>query len=156
MEMLKSMTGISAVHVPYGGGGPAMKSLLSNEVSVLFNNILASVALVKSGRVAALGVTSRERSPAVPDVPTIAEAGVPGFEAIAWFCILAPAGTPAHIVKKLNAELARVLKLPDIKDRLVSQGLDPVGDTPEEFGRFMRAEITKWRDVIKTAGIVVD
>ena len=156
MEMLKSMAGIDAVHVPYSGGGPAMKALLSNEVSALFNNILAAVPLVKSGRITALGVTGRERSRAVPDVPTIAEAGIPDFEAIAWFCILAPAGTPPTAIRKLNVELARILKLPDIHERLVGQGLDPVGGTPEEFGRFMRSEIDKWRKVIRTAGITAD
>ena len=156
MEMLKSMTGISLVHVPYGGGGPAMKALLSGEVSVLFNNIVASVPQIKAGRVGALGVTSRQRSPVVPDVPTIAEAGVPGFEAIAWFCILAPGGTPPSIVKKLNAEFARILKLPNIRERLVGLGLEPVSISTEEFARFMRAETLKWDKVIKAAAIAVD
>jgi tripartite-type tricarboxylate transporter receptor subunit TctC len=156
MEMLKSMTGISVVHVPYNGGGPAMKSLLGGEVSVMFNNILASVPQIKAGRVGALGVTGRSRSAALPDVPTVAEAGVPGFEATAWFCIFAPAGTPAPIVKKINAEAARILRLPDIKERLVSQGLEPVGNSPEEFSQFLRAELVKWSKVIKDAGIVAD
>ena len=156
MEMLKSMTGINVVHVPYGGGGPAMKSLLSGEVSVMFNNILAAIPLVKAGRIVALGVTSRQRSPAVPDVPTISEAGVPGFEAIAWFCILAPARTPPAVVKKLNEEIVRVLNMPDIRDRLTGQGLDPVGTGSEEFSRFIRSEIVKWEKVIKGAGIVAN
>ena len=156
MEMLKSMTGINLVHVPYNGGGPAMNALLSGEVSVLFNNILAAVPQVKAGRIGALGVTSRRRSPAVPDVPTIAEAGVPGFEAIAWFCVLAPGGTPPSIVKKLNTEFARILQLPNIRERLVSQGLEPVGSSVEEFAQFTRSEIVKWEKIIKAAGIVAE
>ena len=154
MEMLKSMTGISVVHVPYNGGGPAMKALLSGEVSVLFNNILAAVPQIKAGRLGALGVTGRSRSSALPDVPTIAEAGVAGFEATAWFCIFAPAGTPPAIVTKLNGEVARILKLPEISGRLVGQGLEPVGNSPDEFSRFLRSEIVKWNKVIKDAGIV--
>jgi tripartite-type tricarboxylate transporter receptor subunit TctC len=156
MELLRYMTGVNLVHIPYNGGGPAMNALLSNEVSLLFNNILAAVPQVKSGRVNALGVTSLRRSSAVPDVPTIAESGVPGFEAVAWFCVFAPAGTPPEIVTKLNRDIVRALRLPDVLDRLTSQGLEPVGNGVEEFGRFMRAEIDTWGKVIRSAGIVAD
>lgn len=156
MEMLKSMTGINLVHVPYNGGGPAMTALLSGEVPVLFNNILAAVPQVKAGRLAALGVTGRHRSPTLPDVPTIAEAGVADFELTAWFCVLAPAGTSPAIVEKLNGEVARILKLPDIQERFVGQGLEAVRISPDEFSRFLRAEVVKWGKVIKSAGIVAD
>lgn len=156
MEMLKQMAGINLVHIPYNGGGPAMTALLSSEVPVMFNNILAAVPHIKAGRLTALGVTGSQRSPALPGVPTIAEAGVAGFEVIAWFCVLAPAGTSAAIVAKLNAEVARILKLPEIKERLVGQGLDPVGNSPDEFSRFLRTEILKWTKVIKYAGIAPD
>ncbi len=156
MEMLKQMAGVSLVHIPYNGGGPAMTALLSGEVSVLFNNILAAVPQIKAGRLGALGVTGRHRSPALPGVPTIAEAGVAGFEVTAWFCIFAPAGTPPAIVMRLNAEVVRILKLPDITERLVGQGLEPVGNSPDEFSRFLRSEIVTWEKVIRAAGIVAD
>lgn len=156
MEMLKSMAGISVVHVPYNGGGPALTALLSGEVSVLFNNILAAVPHIKSGRLGALGVTGRQRSPALPDVPTVAEAGIAGFEVTAWFCVFVPAMTSPAIVRKLNREVVRILALPEIRERLGSQGLEPLGNSPEEFGVFLRAEIVKWQKVIQYAGIVPD
>ena len=156
MEMLKQMAGVSLVHIPYNGGGPAMTALLSGDVSVLINNILAAVPQIKAGRLGALGVTGRQRSPALPDIPTIAEAGIAGFDVTAWFCIFAPAGTPPAIVTKLSGEVARILKLPDINERLVGQGLEPVGSSPDEFSRFLRAEVVKWEKVIKAAGIVAD
>ncbi|MBI3937434.1 MAG: tripartite tricarboxylate transporter substrate binding protein, partial [Betaproteobacteria bacterium] len=156
MEMLKSMTGIDLVHIPYKGGSPALNAVLAGEVSTLFNNIIAAVPQVKAGRLYALGVTSGKRSSAVPNVPTIAEAGVPGFEALAWFGVFAPAATPPKIVASLNAEIARVLRLPEIRKRLLIDGAEPVGNSPQEFAAVIRADIAKWARVIKAAGITPD
>ena len=154
MEMLKLYTGIDVVHVPYKGGGPAMTALLAGEVPVLFNNIIATMPQVRAGRLRALGVTTTQRSPSLPDVPTIAEAGVPGFEASVWFGLSAPARTPPAIIRKLNAEIARILKLPDIHARFAGEGAEPAGNTPEEFAAAIRAEIARWGKVVEVARIV--
>lgn len=154
MEMLKSMAGIDLVHIPYKGGGPALSALLAGEVFVLFNNIIAAVPQVKAGRVRALGVTTSHRSPAVPAVPTIAEAGVPGFEATAWFGLWVPTASPPAIINKLNGKIAQILKLPEIHERLSSQGAEPVSNSPQEFDVLIRSEIAKWRMVIEAAHIV--
>ena len=156
MEMLKVMTGIDVVHIPYKGGGPAFTALLSGEVSAMVNNIIAVPSEIKTGRVRALGVTSSQRSSGVPDVPTIAEAGVPGFEATAWFGLFAPAATPTEVVNKLNHEIVRILKLPDIRERLLAQGAEPVGNSPQEFAVMIRAEIPRWKKVIEAARIMPD
>lgn len=156
MELLKSMAGVDLVHIPYKGGGPALNALLAGEVSALFNNIIAAVPQVQAGRVRPLGVTSSRRSAAVPEVPTIAESGVPGFEAIAWFGLFAPAGTPRAIVAKLSREVARILKLPEIHDRLSGQGAEPVGSSPDEFSAVIRSDIAKWGKVVKAARVVAD
>ena len=156
MEMLKTAAGIDLVHIPFKGGGPAMNSLLSGEAPVLINNIIASVPQVKAGRVVALGVTTSRRSSALPDVSTIAEAGVPGFEATSWFGILAPAATPPAIVNKLNRQLVQILTYPDVIERMRGQGADPTTNSPAEFTALMRSEIVKWRTVIKAGGIVPD
>jgi tripartite-type tricarboxylate transporter receptor subunit TctC len=156
MEMLKSMTRIDLVHIPYKGGGPALNAVLAGEVSALFNNIIATVPQVKAGRLRALGVTSSRRSPAIPEVPAIAEAGVPGFEAISWFGFFAPAGTPPEVVDKLSKEVGRILRQPEIAERLSGQGADPVGSTPKEFTSFMQADIGRWRKVVEFAHIQPD
>ena len=153
MEMLKMNTGIDAVHIAYKGGGPAMTALLGGEIPVLFNNIIAAVPQIKAGRVRALGVTTATRSPSLPDVPTIAEAGVPGFEAAVWFGLLAPGRTPAPIVRKLSAEVGRIVKLPDTRERFASDGAEPVSNTPEEFAALIRTEIVRWGKVIEAAKI---
>ena len=154
MEMLKMYTGIEATHVAYKGGGPAMTALLGGEIPVLFNNIIAAVPQVRAGRVRALGVTTTTRSPSLPDVPTIAEAGVPGFEASVWFGLLAPARTPQPIVRKLHAEIARIVKLTEIRERFVSEGAEAVSNTPEEFSALIKTEIARWGKVIEAAKIV--
>lgn len=153
MEMLKAMVNIDLVHVPYKGGGPALLALRRGEVTALFNNIIAVASEIKAGRLRALGVTSTKRSPAAPDVPTIAEAGVPGFEATPWFGFFVPSGTPRGIITKLNSEIVRILKMPDILQRFASQGAEPVGNSPEEFAEVIRSDILKWRKVIKAARI---
>ena len=155
MELLKSAAGIDLVHIPYNkGGGPAMNALLNGEAPVLINQIVAAVPQVKAGRVVALGVTSSQRSSALPEVPTIAEAGVPGFEAIGWFGFFVPAATSRAIVNRLHQQLTQILTLPDVRQRLSSQGAEPVGNSPRELALFVQSEIAKWRKVIEIARIV--
>lgn len=156
MELIKQMANIRAIHVPYKGGGPAINATLSGEVSALINNMIPTVQFVKAGRLRALGVTSRTRSSAVPEIPTIAESGLPGFEAVAWFGLFAPAKTPAAVIEKLHADFAKVLKLPEVRQMLESQGAEAVANSPAEFGQIVRADLERWRTVIKTAGIKVD
>lgn len=156
MEMLKSMTGMDFVHIPYKGAAPSLTAVLSGEVSVLITQIMTAVPHVRAGRLRALGNTGSRRSPAVPDVPTIAEAGVPGFEGSSWFGMVAPSRTPPALVAKLNAEFVRIMNLPDIRAYFTSNGAEPVADTPQEFAATIRSEIAKWGKVIKTVGITPD
>jgi tripartite-type tricarboxylate transporter receptor subunit TctC len=156
MEMMKQMAHIEAVHVPYKGGGPALNAVLTGEVSVLINNMIPTVQQVRAGRLRALGVTSRTRSSAIREVPTIDESGLPGFDAVAWFGLFAPANTPAGLIEKLNADFARVLKLPEVKQMLESQGAEAVASSPAEFARTLRTDLEKWRTVLKASPITVD
>jgi tripartite-type tricarboxylate transporter receptor subunit TctC len=151
-ELLKSMAGVNIVHVPYKGTGPAVTALLSGEVDLYFATVPAALPLVEAKKLRALGVTSARRSPLMRDVPAIAEAGLKGYETSTWHGVLAPAATPADIVVKLNAEIARTLAQPAVKERLVGQGLDPVGGTPEQFGAYLKTEISKWAVVVKASG----
>ncbi len=151
-ELLKSMAGVNIVHVPYKGTGPAVTALMSGEVDLYFATVPAALPLVEAKKLRALGVTSARRSPLMRDVPAIAEAGLKGYETSTWHGILAPAGTSPEIVVKLNAEIARVLAQPAVKERLVGQGLDPVGGTPEQFGAYLKTEISKWAVVVKASG----
>ena len=155
-ERFAFATGIKMVHVAYKGGGPAIASLVSGETSVLFATIPSSIQHFKTGRLFALGVGDRKRSPALPDVPTIAEAGVPGFEAFEWNGVLVAAGTPQPVIGKLHQALAKALSMPEVKERLVSLGIDPVGSSPEELGAFIKAEFKTWAKVIKAVGITVN
>ena len=147
--------GVRMTHVPYKGAGPATIDLLSGEVSWMFGTILPTLPHIKSGRLRAIGVSSEKRSPALPDVPAIAET-LPGFEATSWYGIFAPAGTPKTTIVKLNAEIARILQSPDVRDYLLRQGATPVGDTPEKFDAHFREQIAKWGKVIKQAGITAN
>ena len=155
-ELFKTMTGIDMVHVPYKGRATAIPDVLGGRVTMMFDNMPSSLALVREGKLRALGVTSAQRSPAAPEIPTIAESGLPGFDAVSWFALFAPAGTPKPIVDKWATEVRRVLKLPDVAKRLADNGLEPVGSTPEELAAYQRAEITKWAKVVKDSGAKAD
>ena len=152
-ELFKIMTGIQLDHAQFKGAGMAIVSLLSGEVSVMFTTPPTAMAYLKAGRLRPLGLTTLTRIEALPDVPTIAEAGVPGYESVQWFGMLVPAGTPRPIIDRLHQEIARSLRAPDMRGRLTSLGLTAVGSTPEEFGAYMRSETEKWAKVIKTMGI---
>jgi len=155
-ELLKLSTGIDIVHVPYKGGGEALNALLSGEVMIEFNGILSALSFIKSGRVRVLAVSSTKRTTMLPEVPTLAEAGVPGYEADLWFGVLARARTPDAIVAALNAAMNAALSAPDMKVRMLEQGVEIVGGTPEQFAAFVKAEITKWAHIINVTGIRAD
>jgi tripartite-type tricarboxylate transporter receptor subunit TctC len=155
-ELFKSMTGIDMTHIPYKGRASAIPDLLGGRVTMMFDNMPSSLPLVREGKLRALGVTSQKRSPAAPEIPTIAEAGLPGFEAVSWFAVFAPSGTPKPIVDKLQTEISRILKLPDVAKRLNDIGLDPVGSTAEELAAYQRTEIIKWAKVVKDSGATAE
>ncbi len=152
-ELFMMMTQVNFLHVPYKGSGAAMPDVLAGNVQMTFDTIASAVPQIRAGRLRPLGVTSRKRSGAIPDVPTIAEAGVNGYEAGSWFGFLAPARTPRDIVMKLHGEIVRALSLPEIQERLATLGLDPVGNTPEEFSEQIRSDLAKWKRVVQSAGI---
>jgi tripartite-type tricarboxylate transporter receptor subunit TctC len=153
MELFLSMTGLKMVHVAYKGLGPALVDLVAGQVVVATSTMLAGLPHVKSGRLRALGTTGARRSSVLPDFPTVAEAGVPGYEAVQWYGLFAPAKTPREIIGKLHGAMTTVLQSPAIKDKLAIDGADPVGNTPEEFARFLRSETDKWGKVVRMAGI---
>lgn len=153
VELFLSMTGLKMVHVPYKGSGPGVTDLVAGHVPLMMPNMLSALPHIKSGRLRALGVTSAKRASRASDIPTIAEAGVPGYEAVQWYGVLAPAGTPRPIITRLHAEVVRVLQQSDIKERFLSDGAEAVGSSPEEFAAFIRAETGKWAKVIKDAGL---
>jgi len=152
-ELLKFMAGVNIVHVPYKGSSPALTALLSGEVEMNYENTLIVLSHIKSGKVRALGVTGARRSRLLPDVPTIAEGGLPGYDASGWYGLLAPAGTPADVVRRLNAEVVRILREPAVAERLSGQGADPAPSAPETFAAFIRVEIDKWARLVKAAGM---
>jgi len=151
-ELFKTMTGIDMQHIPYKGRASAIPDLLGGRVTMMFDNMPSSLPLVREGKLRALGVTSAKRSPAAPDIPTIAEQGLPGFEAVSWFALFAPAGTPRPVVDKWHAEVKKILETPEVGKRLAEIGLEPAGSTPEELAAYQRAEITKWAKVVKDSG----
>src|SRR5262245_19793657 len=155
-ELLNSMAGIRMLHVPYKGGGPALVDLIAGQVQVLFSTQLTSWPHIQSGRIRALAVSTAKRPASIPDLPTIAEAGLPGYDAGVWYGVLAPAGTPREIIARLNAEIVRALNLPDFRKFLVSNAIDPIGSPPEELGQYIRSELVKWAKVVKEAGVRVD
>jgi tripartite-type tricarboxylate transporter receptor subunit TctC len=155
-ELFKVMTGVQMSHVPYKGSAPAITDLLGGQVQIMFDNLPSAMPHIKAGKLRAIAVTSTKRAPALPDVPTIAEAGVPGFEASSWFGILAPTGTPRDIVLKINAEGNKALNSADMKEKLLAQGAEAVGNTPESFSDYIKAETVKWAKVVKDSGAKVD
>jgi len=153
MELFLYMSGIRMLHVPYRGGGESILALVSGHVAVTVASMLGTMPQVRSGRVRALGVTSSKRIPSAPEIPTIAEAGVPGYESLQWYGLLAPAGTPKEILARLHKETVAALRRPDVLARLASDGAEVVAGSSEEFGAFLRAETQKWANVVKAAGI---
>jgi tripartite-type tricarboxylate transporter receptor subunit TctC len=152
-ELFKLMTGTRMTHVPYKGGGPATIDVVAGHVPVYIMSPVQAAPHVKSGRMRALAVTSAKRDPAFPDLPTIAEAGVPGYAMINWYGMLVPAGTARPVVNKLQADTARILKLPEVRDRLATEGATVVGSTPEEFAAFLKEEMAKAARIVKAAGM---
>ena len=153
MELFKAMTGTDMVHVPYKGAAPAVTDLLGGQVQLMFNPMPPLMPHVKSGRLKALGVGGTQRSPALPDVPTVAEAGVPGYEYVTWYSIVAPAKTPQAIIGALNARLVAIMAIPEVAHRLASQGAEPRSSTPGELARFMQDDFKRLSAVIRSAGI---
>ncbi|RJF96031.1 Bug family tripartite tricarboxylate transporter substrate binding protein [Noviherbaspirillum saxi] len=151
-ELFKTQTGIDMQHVPYKGRASAIPDLLGGRVTMMFDNMPSSLPLVREGKLRALGVTSAKRSPAAPDIPTIAESGLPGFEAVSWFALFTSAGVPKPVIDKLQAEVAKILKSPEASKRLLDIGLEPVGSTAEELAAYQRSEIAKWSKVVKDSG----
>jgi len=156
VELMKSMAGIDLLHVPYKGGGQALTDLIGGQVTVYLDPIILSVPYLKAGRTRALAVTSSRRSPVLPDVPTVAESGLPGYEIIGWYAVFAPAATPPAVVNVLNTHVKKVLQSSEIKERFLGMGLEPIGAGPDELRRFMQTEIVKWDKVVKTSGAKVD
>ncbi len=155
-ELFKTMAGVQMAHIPYKGSAPALQDLVGGQVQLMFDNLPSALALIKAGRLKALAVTSKERAAVLPDVPTIAESGLPGFEASSWFGLLAPAGTPQPVIAKLNAEIAKWLATPEAKEKLLAQGAIVAGGTPEDFARHIAAETGKWQKVVKESGAKID
>jgi tripartite-type tricarboxylate transporter receptor subunit TctC len=151
-ELFKQMAGVDIQHVAYKGSAPAANDLLGNHIAIMFDNMPSAIGHVKAGKLRPLAVTTAQRSPALPDVPTIAEAGVPGYEATSWFGLLAPAGTPAPVVTKLNAAILKALADPDVKKKLLEQGAEPAGETPAQFAAFIASETVKWGKIVKQSG----
>ena len=150
------MSGTNLTHVPYKGGGPAVISLVSGETSMLFATIPSAIQHIQSGRLRGLAVSRAQRNPALPDVPTVAEAGVPGYEAIEWNGVMVPAGTPPAVVRRIHQSLSKVLAAPAMKERIVGVGAEVVGSSPEEFTAFIKSEFAAWAKVIKEVGITVE
>jgi tripartite-type tricarboxylate transporter receptor subunit TctC len=152
-ELFKSAAGIDAVHVPYKGGAPALNDLVGGQLSFMIENVPGTMPFVKQGRLRALAITSAQRSPLEPALPTMVESGVPGYEVVGWQGLFAVAGTAPDIVARLQADVGKVLRLPEVRERLAALGAEPVGSTPEEFGAFIRAERTRWGRIIREKGI---
>src|SRR6267142_1160951 len=148
-----SLADIDMTHVPYRGGEPAMTDVVAGQIDMLFSTLLQSHGLIQAGKLRALAVTTPVRSPALPDLPTMQEGGVPRYEVTPWYGVVAPAGTPPAIVNKLNREIARIVHLPDVILKMATDGSEPVGNTPEQFAAHIKSEVEKWRDLIRKTGI---
>ncbi len=156
MELLKHMAGIDMVHVPYKGTAAVVTAVHTGEVKVAFAQMSTARPQQLSGKLRILAVASGVRAQAMPDLPTVAEAGLPGFKADVWFGVVAPAGTPSEIVSRLNSEIGKIMRMPDVRERLLPQGIEPMTNTPEEFATFIHAEIAKWAELVKKTGARVD
>ena len=156
VELFKILAKVDVVHVPYKGGGPAMADLVGGQISGSFASMPSSIPFVRNGKLRALAVTAPKRSPAAPEVPTVSEAGIPGFSVLDWQGMFTTAKTPAPVINKLNAEIKRALALPDVIEKLATAGVEIQTTTPEEWGRFVQSEIEKWAKVVKTAGIKLE
>jgi tripartite-type tricarboxylate transporter receptor subunit TctC len=156
MELFKTLTGTDMVHVPYKGSAGVLADVTAGQIQLAMDNIPVYLPQARAGKIRALAVSSPQRASAAPDIPTVAEAGVPGFEALSWFGLVAPAKTPQPIVARLATETQRIIKLPDVRERIVGLGAQPVGGTPDEYKAFIRSEIAKWRKVIRDAGVKIE
>jgi len=154
--LFTSMAQIYMLHVPYKGGGQAMPAQLGGEVALSFSTVVSSLPHVKSGRLRGLAVTSAKRTPAAPEFPTVAESGLPGYEAVSWYGVLAPAGTPRDILMRLNLEIVRALNLPEVRQLMLAQGAEPVSESPEQFAALIKSDIAKWGDVVRKSGAKAD
>jgi len=155
-ELFKADTGTDMVHIPFKGGAPAMQALLAGDTQLMFDNLANSMQQVKAGKLKALAVTTAKRSPLAPDLPTMAEAGVPGFDISTWFGLMAPAGTPPDVVAKWNADVVKILNSPDMREKLTAQGAEAAPDTPAEFSAFIGRELAKYARIVKVSGAKVD
>jgi tripartite-type tricarboxylate transporter receptor subunit TctC len=155
-ESFNLLAGVKTVHVPYKGSSPAGLDLMAGQVAFMFDSTPPITSFIKSGRMRALAVTTPKRSPLLPEVPTVVESGLPGFDFATWWGLMAPAGTPRPIIDRLNAELATSLQRPDVRERILGVGAEPAHTTPEAFGALIRSEIARWARVIKAAGVKVD
>jgi len=152
-EMFRSQAGVDIVHVPYKGGGPALAAVMAGEVQMTFSNLSVALPQVQAGKVRGLAVTSRKRALALPQLPTVAETGLPDFEATAWVGLVALRGLPAALVQRLNREIRELLAEPEMRNQILARGLEPADTTPDAFGRWIRADIERWKKVIRAAGI---
>jgi tripartite-type tricarboxylate transporter receptor subunit TctC len=155
-ELFKSLAKVDMVHVPYKGSAPAVTDLLGNQIGIMFDNMPSAIQHVRSGKLVPIAVTTAKRSPELPNVPTIAEAGVAGYEATSWFGMFAPAGTPAPVLAKLNTALVKVLNQADVKKKINDQGAEAMSETPAQFAAFIQAESVKWGKVVKESGASLD
>ncbi len=155
-ELFNSLAGTKMVHVPYKGSAPALSDLMTGQVGIMFDTTLSAMPFVRAGKLKALGVTSPQRTPAAPDVPTIAESGLPGYEVFAWNGVFVPAGTPKPIVTQLNEEIRKAMQLPQVRDKFSAQGFAASWNTPDQFGVFVRNEVDKWARTIKASGTTLD
>jgi tripartite-type tricarboxylate transporter receptor subunit TctC len=155
-ELMKTLAKVDVVHVPYQGGGPAMTAVLSGEVQISFLNIVPAVPQIQANAIRPIAVTSTARSSSLPDVPTMGEAGVPGYEFSTWWAILVPASTPPATVAALNRQIVQAMRSREVTERMTKEGAEVVAGSPEQLGSFIRTEVTKWAEVIKAAGIKVD